>query len=78
MRQRIIDLRNDETTAGYIADALQLQVQYGYDHASEYLNARGVNPQLAQRLLAIRYDRRGLQASSNASVYARSEAHAAA
>ena len=74
MRQRIIDLRTDETTAGYIADALQLQVQYGYDHASDYLQSKGVNPQLAQRLLAIRYDRRGVHAS----VHAYSQAHASA
>lgn len=69
MRQRIIDLRIDDTTAGYIADALQLQVQFGYDHASDYLQKQGVNPQLAQRLLAIRYDRRGLQVSRNAVAY---------
>ena len=69
MRQRIIDLRIDDTTAGYIADALQLQVQYGYDHASDYLQKQGVNPQLAQRLLAIRYDRRSVQASRNAVAY---------
>ena len=69
MRQRIIDLRIDDTTAGYIADALQLQVQYGYDHASDYLQKQGVNPQLAQRLLAIRYDRRGVQVSRNAVGY---------
>ena len=69
MRQRIIDLRIDDTTAGHIADALQLQVQYGYDHASDYLQKQGVNPQLAQRLLAIRYDRRGVQVSRNAVAY---------
>lgn len=69
MRQRIIDLRIDDTTAGHIADALQLQVQYGYDHASDYLQKQGVNPQLAQRLLAIRYDRRGAQAATNAVAY---------
>jgi hypothetical protein len=61
MRQRIIDLRIDEDTAAHIADALQLQLQYGYDHASAHLQSVGVNSQLAQRLLAIRYDRRGPQ-----------------
>ncbi|MES2014987.1 MAG: hypothetical protein V4484_00720 [Pseudomonadota bacterium] len=58
MRQRIIDLRNDETTAAHIAEALRLQTLYGYEYASDHLQTVGVQPQLAQRLLAIRYDRR--------------------
>lgn len=78
MRQRIIDLRIDEDTAAYIADALKLQLQYGYDHACDYLKSVGVNSQLAQRLLAIRYDRRGSLAASNVVAYGRGEAHAAA
>jgi tryptophan synthase beta subunit len=78
MRQRIIDLRNDETTAGYIADALQLQVQYGFDHATHYLHAHGVNAQLAQRLLAIRYDRRARLAPASACEHGHAEAHAPA
>lgn len=58
MRQRIIDLRIDDTTAAHIADALRLQALYGYEQASNHLREVGVQPQLAQRLLAIRYDRR--------------------
>lgn len=58
MRQRIIDLRIDEATAQRIADALRLQTQYGYEHARDFLHALGIDSQLAQRLLAIRYDRR--------------------
>ncbi|MES2318529.1 MAG: hypothetical protein V4631_13670 [Pseudomonadota bacterium] len=58
MRQRIIDLRNDEDTAARIAQALQLQAEYGFEYACEHLLAHGVNVQLAQRVLAVRYDRR--------------------
>ncbi len=63
MRQRIIDLRNDEATAAHIADALRLQTEYGYERACDHLRALGIQPQLAQRLLAIRYDRRGAHVS---------------
>jgi hypothetical protein len=58
MRPRIIDLRVDEDTAAHISDALQMQMQYGYDYACDHLQSLGVPPQVAQRLLAIRYDRR--------------------
>jgi hypothetical protein len=61
MRQRIIDLRNDKATAERIADALRLQTQYGYEHARAFLHELGIDAQLAQRLLAIRYDRRSAQ-----------------
>ena len=37
--------------------------EYGYQHASDHLRALGVQPQLAQRLLALRYDRREAQAA---------------
>ena len=63
MRQRIIDLRIDDVTATHISDALRLQTEYGYQHASDHLRALGVPPQLAQRLLALRYDRREAQAA---------------
>ena len=63
MRQRIIDLRIDDVTATHISDALRLQTEYGYQHASDHLRALGVQPQLAQRLLALRYDRREAQAA---------------
>ena len=58
MRQRMIDLRNDDATAAHITDALRLQNQFGYEYACEHLKSLGVAPQLAQRLLSIRYDRR--------------------
>ena len=66
MRQRIIDLRIDDVTATHIADALRLQTEYGYQHACDHLRALGVQPQLAQRLLAIRYDRREAQTAQYA------------
>ena len=66
MRQRIIDLRIDDVTATYIADALRLQAEYGYQHACDHLRALGVQAKLAQRLLAIRYDRREAQAAQYA------------
>jgi len=58
MRQRMIDLRNDDATAAHISAALRLQTQFGYDYASAHLRSLGVQPQLAQQLLSIRYDRR--------------------
>lgn len=58
MRQRMIDLRNDDATAAHIAAALRLQKQFGYDYACAHLRSLGVPPQLAQQLLSIRYDRR--------------------
>ena len=58
MRQRIIDLRNDDATAAHIADALRLQTQYGFEYACAHLQLHNVPPQLAQRLLSIRYERR--------------------
>jgi hypothetical protein len=58
MRDRIIDLRNDGATAVLVSYALRLQAQYGYDHASDHLQAQGIPTQVAQRLLAIRYERR--------------------
>ena len=58
MRQRIIELRNDDATAAHITDALRLQTQFGYEYACAHLKLLGVAPQLAQRLLSIRYDRR--------------------
>jgi hypothetical protein len=64
MRQRIIDLRHDGATAAQVSQALQLQAQYGYQYASEHLQALGVDAHLVQRLLAIRYERRSLQAVS--------------
>ncbi len=58
MRQRIIELRSDDATAAHVAEALRLQTQFGYDYACEHLLSLGVPPQMAQRLLSIRYDRR--------------------
>ena len=58
MRQRTFDLRNDDATAAHISEALRLQIKYGYEYASKQLLSHGVPPQLAQRLLSIRYDRR--------------------
>lgn len=58
MTQCSIDLRNDDTTAAHVAEALRLQTQFGHDYASAHLRALGVQTQLAQRLLAIRYERR--------------------
>ena len=62
MRQRLIDLRIDKATAAHFIDALRLQNEYGYDYACAHLRSLGVHPQLAQRLLSIRYDRRARQA----------------
>lgn len=56
--KRIIELREEGPTAAYISDALRLQAQFGYEHASDYLKALGVDTELAQRMLGIRYDRR--------------------
>jgi hypothetical protein len=64
MRQRIIDLRHDGATAAHVSAALQLQAEYGFDYASAHLQALGIDPHLAQRLLAIRYERRSFQAVS--------------
>ena len=52
------DYRTDRHTAEHIADALQLQAEYGFDVARRHLLARGIETQLALRLLAIRFDRR--------------------
>ncbi len=56
--KRIIELREDGPTAAYVSDALRLQAQFGYEHAADYLRALGVDTELAQRMLGIRYDRR--------------------
>lgn len=56
--KRIIDLRNEGPTAAYISDALRLQALFGHEHACDYLKSLGVDTQLAQRVLEIRYDRR--------------------
>lgn len=59
-----IDLRNDDATAAHVAEALRLQTQFGHDYASAHLRALGVQAQLAQRLLAIRYERRSTKHQS--------------
>lgn len=56
--ERIIELRKEGPTAGYITDALRLQAQCGHEYALNFLKALGVERELAQRLLALRYDRR--------------------
>jgi hypothetical protein len=56
--KRIIELRDEGPTAAYISDALRLQAQFGHEHAADYLKALGVERELAQRMLGIRYDRR--------------------
>ncbi len=58
MQQRSNDLRQDDATAAFVSDALRLQIQFGHEYASAHLRALGVQAQLAQRLLAIRYERR--------------------
>ena len=63
MRQRLIDLRIDDATAAHISDALRLQSEFGYDYACAHLRSLGVQQEMAQRLLSIRYDRRVGQAS---------------
>ena len=55
---REVDARTDLDTAGHIAKALQLQAHYGFDFARGHLLALGVDSALAQRLLAVRYQRR--------------------
>ena len=52
------DFRVDSGTAALLADALKLQAQFGFEYAHRHLQAQGVEAQRAQRLLAIRYDRR--------------------
>ena len=52
------DVRTDSNTADHIAEALGLQAQYGFDFARRYLLSLGVDAALADRLLAIRYERR--------------------
>lgn len=52
------DFRVDAGTAALLADALKLQAQYGFEFAHRHLQAQGVEAQRAQRLLAIRYERR--------------------
>jgi hypothetical protein len=61
---RIPDLRIDAVTARHLADALQIQAEFGYDRARSHLAQAGVEPKLSQHLLSIRYDRRGSKASS--------------
>ena len=64
MKQRIIDLRGDAVTAAHVAEALQLQAAFGYEYARDYLLELGVEAQVAQHLLAIRYERRAAQISA--------------
>ena len=52
------DFRTDPKSAGHIAEAMTIQARYGFDVARRHLLAAGVEPQLAMRMLAIRYDRR--------------------
>lgn len=52
------DVRTDPDTAEHITQALRLQAQYGFDVARRHLLALGVDSNLAQRLLSIRYERR--------------------
>ncbi len=52
------DFRTDQNTAEHIAEALQLQAQYGFDYAKRHLHLLGIETQLALRMLAMRYDRR--------------------
>ncbi len=52
------DFRVDTGTAELLADALKLQAQYGFEFAHRHLQAQGLEAQRAQRLLAIRFDRR--------------------
>ncbi len=59
-----IDFRVDQDTAALVADALKLQAQYGFEFARRHLLAQGVEAQLAQRLLGIRYERRALAGRS--------------
>lgn len=52
------DVRTDSNTADYIAEALRLQAQYGFDFARRHLLSLGVDAALTDRLLSIRYERR--------------------
>lgn len=52
------DFRTDQNTAEHIAEALQLQAQYGFDVARRRLEQQGIDTELALRVLAVRYDRR--------------------
>ena len=69
--QQILDLRGDSKTAACISHALRLQALFGHERASSHLKAHGVEPALALRVLAVRYERRrnqvGLQGIAEAS-----------
>lgn len=55
---RHIDLRADPATAAHVSEALRVQAQFGHERAYSHLLGRAINPQLAQRVLAVRYGRR--------------------
>ena len=52
------DLRADPATAAHVSEALRLQAQFGHERAYSHLLANAISPQLARRVLAVRYERR--------------------
>ncbi len=54
----IIDARRDVKTAARISEALRLQSHHGHERAIAFLRSSGIDPQLAQRVLAVRFERR--------------------
>ncbi len=54
----IIDARRDVKTAARISEALRLQSHHGHDRAIAFLRSSGIDPELAQRVLAVRFERR--------------------
>ena len=69
--KRTNDMRSDAKTAAHLSQALRLQSQFGHERAYSYLRALGVDAQLAQRVLAVRFERRrsalGLQGIAESS-----------
>ncbi len=53
-----IDARRDVNTAARISEALRLQSHHGHERAMAFLRASGTDLQLAQRVLAVRFERR--------------------
>ena len=54
----VIDLRGGPATAAHIFAVLRLQAQFGHERAYSYLLGYRICPQLAQRVLAVRFERR--------------------
>lgn len=54
-----IDLRTDAEKAKQISQAISLLTEFGYERARQHLAAAGVEDLLAQKILLLRFDRRG-------------------